>query len=73
VEITTVPKTSLYHIAGLTKVFAIRDGKAAELRVPPGIEGENWMEVPSGSVKAGELVAVSNLAALTDKAPLKVR
>jgi len=57
----------------LTKVFAIRDGKANEHRIPPGIEGDNWMEVPSGSIKPGELVAASNLAALTDKAPVKVR
>lgn len=73
VEITTVPKSALYHIAGLTKVFAIRDGKANEYRIPPGIEGDNWAEVPSASVKPGDLVAASNLAALTDKAPVKVR
>lgn len=73
VDITTVPKKALYRIAGLTKVFALRGGKAVEYKVPPGIEGDDWMEVPAGCVNAGELVAVSNLAALTDSAPVRTK
>ncbi len=73
VPIITVPRRALYSIAGLTKMFAIRDGKAVEYRVPPGTEGEGWMEVPPDSVKAGETVAVSNLAALIDQSPVVAR
>jgi hypothetical protein len=71
VEIVSVPKRALYNVAGLTKVFAVRDGKAVEYRVAPGVEGPDWMEVPSGTVQAGDMVAVSNLAALVDKASVK--
>jgi multidrug efflux pump subunit AcrA (membrane-fusion protein) len=73
VEITTVPKKAVFAVAGLTKVFAVRDGKAAEVRIPPGIEGDSWLEVPAGTIKAGELVAVSNLGALVDNAPVRSR
>ncbi len=73
VEITTVPKRALFNIAGITKMFAVRDGKAQEFRVPPGQEGADWVEVPASSVKPGELVAVSSLGALTDQAPVTVR
>lgn len=73
VPILTVPKNALYTIAGLTKAFAIRDGKAVEFRVPPGAEGDTWMEVPASAVSAGELVAVSNLPALVNQAPVTAR
>lgn len=73
VPVVTVPKTALYSIAGLTKAFAIRDGKAVEFKVPPAAEGDSWIEVPKGSVAPGELVAVSNLAALIDQAPVTAR
>ncbi len=73
VEIVTVPKTALYNIAGLTKIFAIRDGKAVEFRVPPGMEGDSWVEVPGATVKPGEQVAVSNLSALIDQAPVEAK
>lgn len=73
VEIITVPKKALYNVAGLTKVFAVRDGKAIEYKVPPGMEGSDWMEIPSGSVNAGESVAISNLGALIDKLPVRTK
>lgn len=73
VEIITVPKKALYNVAGLTKVFAVRDGKAVEYKVPPGMEGTDWMEIPSGSVNAGESVAISNLGALIDKLPVRTK
>jgi RND family efflux transporter MFP subunit len=70
VPIVTVPKSALYSIAGLTKAFAVRDGKAVEIRIPPGTEGDGWVEAPKGSIAPGELVAVSNLASLIDQAPV---
>lgn len=73
VPIVTVPKTALYSIAGLTKAFAIRDGKAVEFRIPPAAEGDSWIEVPKGSVSPGDLVAVSNLSALIDQGPVTAR
>jgi RND family efflux transporter MFP subunit len=73
VPIVTVPKAALYNIAGLTKAFAIRDGKAVEVKVPPATEGDTWIEVPNGSIASGEAVAVSNLSSLIDQGPVVTR
>jgi RND family efflux transporter MFP subunit len=64
--VTVVPKEAVYTVAGLTKVFAIRDGKARELRIEPGQTGDTWVEVPGGALQPGELVAVDKLYLLTD-------
>lgn len=66
VEVVMVPKQALYSIAGLTKLFIIRDGKAIERRVIPGIEQGGWVEVPVDAVTASDRVAVSNLGALVN-------
>ncbi len=64
--VNLVPKQAVYSIAGLTKVFAIRQGKAVELRFQPGAEVNGWVEVPGTQLKAGDTVATSNLSALFD-------
>jgi RND family efflux transporter MFP subunit len=69
--VVAVPKQALYSIAGLTKVFVVRDGKVAEHKIPPGAEVNGWVEVPGDMIRAGEAVAVSNLAALTPGLPVK--
>ena len=66
VDVVMVPKQALYSIAGLTKLFVIRDGKALERRVMPGIEQGGWVEVPTDAAKAGDRVAISNLGALVN-------
>ena len=66
VDVVMVPKAALYSIAGLTKLFIIRDGKALERRVMPGVEQGGWVEVPSDSVSASDRVAVTNLGALVN-------
>lgn len=73
VSIVTVPKRAIYNVAGLSKLFAIRDGKAVEYKIPPGMEGQDWIEVPPGCVNPGEKVAVSNMAALVDAAPVRLK
>jgi RND family efflux transporter MFP subunit len=69
--VVTVPKQALYSIAGLTKVFVVRDGKVTEHKIPPGIEVNGWVEVPGNMIRPGEAVAVSNLGALTAGLPVK--
>lgn len=64
VNITVVPRGSIHTIAGLTKVFALRNGKATEVRFVPGQESGGWVEVPGDAVKPGELVATSSLGQL---------
>lgn len=69
----TVPREALYSVAGLTKVFVIRNDRAVELRLAPGLARDGWVEVPSDRVKPGETVAVSNLAMLVDGAQVQAR
>lgn len=70
--VVMVPKEAVYSVAGLTKVFVIRDGKAVELKIAPGVERDGWSEMPAGTVQPGEKVAVSNLLALVNGAAVKV-
>jgi RND family efflux transporter MFP subunit len=72
VSVVVVPKAALYSVAGLTKLFVIRDGKAVETKAPPGREHDGWVEVPAEQVKPGEPVAVSDVALLVNGAPVKV-
>jgi len=69
-SVVAVPKEALYTVAGLTKIFVVREGKAVELRLTPGQEVGGWVEVSGGLVRAGEQVAISDLAALVNGAPV---
>ena len=68
---TMVPKEALYSVAGLTKLFVIRDGRAVEQRVTVGQELNGWVEVPHELVSPGERVAVSALGQLVTGTPVK--
>ena len=61
-----VPRQAVYSIAGLTKIFVIQNGKAVEKKIEPGRELDGWMEVPADQVHAGEQVATSSLAMLSN-------
>jgi RND family efflux transporter MFP subunit len=64
-RVVAVPKDALYTVAGLTKIFVVRDGAAAEYRIVPEADLGDWVAIPD-VVKAGEQVAISNLGALTN-------
>ena len=66
-----VPKQALYNIAGLTKLFAIRNGKAVEFRIAPGHDIDGWVEVPSDQIHEGDLIAVSNVPMLVNNAEVR--
>jgi membrane fusion protein (multidrug efflux system) len=70
-DAVVVPKRAIYTVAGLTKVFIIRDGKAIERRIDPGQDLGDWIEVPSEAVRPGDTVAVSALAQLVSGAPVR--
>jgi RND family efflux transporter MFP subunit len=72
VEVVVVPKEAVSTVAGLSKLFTVSDGKAEEVRVTPGIEFGDWVEVPSGRVRPGDLVAVSHLNTLVDGAEVRI-
>lgn len=69
--IVMVPKNSIYSVAGLSKVFVIRNGKAVEVRIVPGAEVDGWVEAPAGAIQPGESIAVSNLLNLIHGAAVK--
>ena len=64
--IVVVPKEAVYTVAGLTKLFAIRDNRAREIRFAPGETVEGRVEVTGGLLQAGERVAVEGINNLTD-------
>jgi len=71
-EVVMVPRRAVYSIAGLTKVFVIKDNKAHEKKLAPGRELNGWMEVPAGEIKAGDIVAINNVATLSDGMEVRV-
>jgi len=64
--IVAVPKDALYAVAGLTKVFVVRNGVAIERKVEPGEQLGEWVE--ARGIAAGDQVAVTNLALLVNGA-----
>lgn len=72
-EVVAVPKAAIYSVAGLTKLFVIRDGKAVECRIPPGEDLGDWVEVPKSQVNAGEAVAIERLGSLVNGATVRTR
>jgi membrane fusion protein, multidrug efflux system len=70
-DVVVVPEKALTTFAGVTKVFVIANGKAEERAVRMGVAVDDGREITDG-VKAGELVAVSNLDHLEQGAPVTV-
>jgi membrane fusion protein, multidrug efflux system len=71
-ESVAVPEKAIQTVAGLRKVFVVRERKAKELRIVPGASSEGWVEVDDGNLKAGDQVALDQLARLTDGAEVEV-
>jgi RND family efflux transporter MFP subunit len=71
-KVIAVPKEALYTIAGLTKLFVIRDGQVVELKIQPGEEVQGWITIPEG-LGAGDQVATSNLPMLVQGMKVKVQ
>ena len=70
-EAVMVPKEAIYTVAGLNKLFVIREGRAVEQKITPGQELDGWVEVPREAVNPGERVAASALAQLVTGTPVK--
>ncbi len=71
-EVVVVPRQAIYTVAGLQKIFLIRQNKVVEVRVPPGVDVNGFVEVPSDAVKPGDRVAITNLPALVNSAEVRV-
>lgn len=71
-EVTVVPPAALYSLAGLNKVFLIRDGRAHEVSLGSPNSVGNWIEVPADKIHPGDTVATSNLSMLIDGTAVSV-
>jgi RND family efflux transporter MFP subunit len=65
------PADAVAYLAGITKVFVVGNGKVEERLIKTGPRQGNLVEITSG-VKAGEVVATSNLGQLFNGAPVSV-
>ncbi|MCC6535927.1 MAG: efflux RND transporter periplasmic adaptor subunit, partial [Bryobacterales bacterium] len=70
--ITVVPTQAVYTIAGLSKLFTVEGGVVREIRFTPGQTGDDWIEVPDGSIQPGQTIAVTQLPVLSDGAAVRV-
>jgi RND family efflux transporter MFP subunit len=70
-QVVAVPKSALYSVAGLTKVFGVRDGVVTEYKVQPGQELEGLVVIPD-VLKPGEQVATSGLDGLVNGLKVQV-
>ncbi|MBI3473380.1 MAG: efflux RND transporter periplasmic adaptor subunit [Candidatus Solibacter usitatus] len=73
VEVVVVPKAAVYSVAGLSKVYAIRDGRAVECKLEGAPVAGDWVEAPAALIRPGDKVAVSNLALLVHGAPVAIK
>jgi RND family efflux transporter MFP subunit len=72
-QVTVVPEQAVYSLAGLTKIFVVRDGKAHEIRLGAPAKLNGFVEVPGDELRTGDQVAISNLPMLIDGAAVGAR
>ncbi|HEX3724770.1 MAG TPA: efflux RND transporter periplasmic adaptor subunit [Pirellulales bacterium] len=68
-----VPLESLVQFAGVTKIFLVRDGRAQEVQVTLGMQGNEWVEIASPSLAEGSQVITSGQSAIATGTPLVIR
>ena len=66
-----VPAEAVAYVVGISKVFVVADGRAAERQVKTGPREGGRVEILDG-VKPGDVVATSGLGQLYDGAPVVV-
>jgi RND family efflux transporter MFP subunit len=66
-----VPAEAVLYVVGLSKLFVVTDGRAAERQVKTGFRDGGRLEILEG-LRPGEVVATSALGQLYDGAPVVV-
>lgn len=69
----TVPLEAPVHLAGVTKIFLVERGKAKEVQVTLGVQGNDWVEIASPKLPADALVVTSGQTAIADGTSVAVR
>ncbi len=73
VDAVMVPQSALLEVAGLTKLFTVRAGKAVEHRITPGTQTDGLVEVSGAPIQPGDTVVTSSLPSLVTGAELAVK
>jgi len=68
----TVPLEAVTRFAGVSKVFAIRDGTAQEVEITIGTQGPGWVEA-LGGLEADDVVVTSGQSKLANGTRVSVR
>lgn len=69
----TVPLSALVTFAGVTKVFLAEGGKAREVRVTPGVQTREWIEIAEPQLGQGAVVITSGQSRLADETAISIR
>jgi multidrug efflux pump subunit AcrA (membrane-fusion protein) len=72
-DVPTVPLSALVTFAGITKVYLVKDGKAVEVQVVPGVQTTEWVEIASPRLPRGGTVITSGQTVVADRTPVTVR
>jgi RND family efflux transporter MFP subunit len=72
-EAITAPLESVVTFAGVTKVFAVVDGRAQGMPVEVGVRGSGWVELRGGALTPETVVVTSGQSQLADGTPVEIR
>jgi RND family efflux transporter MFP subunit len=72
-RVTFIPQEAVLTYVGVTKCFAIRDGKAVECRISTGVQEGTFIEAISTDLSPTDQVAVSGVSRLTGGALVQVK
>jgi RND family efflux transporter MFP subunit len=70
---TVVPLEAIVSFAGITKIFVIDQGKAKEVPVTLGVQGETWVEIAAPKLAGGTRVVTSGQSAIAAGTPVAER
>jgi membrane fusion protein (multidrug efflux system) len=68
-----VPEAAVVSFAGVNKVFTVKDGKAVELRIEPGMKRGGYVEVRTGLTPDVKQVVVTGVNKLATGTPVNVQ
>jgi len=69
-----VPERAIVSFAGVKKVYAVKDGKAAEVPIDTGARVDGWVEVAKAkNLKAGDPVVVEGVNHMSAGVPVTLR
>jgi RND family efflux transporter MFP subunit len=72
-EAATVPLSALVNFAGVNKVFVAEGGRAREMRVTPGVQTTEWVEITTPLLPRDARVVTSGQTALAADTPVALR